>query len=469
MSLSIVILAAGQGKRMRSKTPKILHHLGGIALLEHVVTTASKLKSPIMPVIVYGYQGETVRHQLAHLNVNWVKQQEQRGTGHAVMQALPFIPESNHVLILYGDVPLISLETLQKLLTTTPDNALGLITTMLPDPEGFGRIIRNTHHEIINIIEEKEATAEERRICEINSGIYLMPSLYLKKWLSLLKNDNAQQEYYLTDIIHQAVTEKITIHSIHPNDPIEVLGVNDQLQLMQLERHYQKNMAEKLMNQGVRLLDANRFDLRGELIVGQDVLLDVNVIIEGRVIIGNHCHIGANTILRNVTIGDHVDIKAHCVIDGAEIADHACVGPFARLRPGTRIKAHADIGNFIEIKNSLVGEYTKIHHVGYIGDSELGKRVNIGAGTITCNYDGENKHKTIIGDQAFIGSNTSLVAPVTIGENATIGAGSIITRDAAPNQLTLSRVPQSTIPQWRRKKVKKGENSSGSSTNNGSK
>lgn len=453
MSLSIVILAAGQGKRMQSQTAKVLHSLGGLTLLEHVVATATKLKASSMPLIVYGYQGEKIKHQLAHLNVLWVEQIEQRGTGHAVMQALKSIPEHDRVLILYGDVPLITADTLQRLLTTTPKEAIGIVTTHLPNPQGLGRIIRNKENHIVRIIEEKDATEEELKLTEVNSGIYVIPALYLNQWLGNLNNVNAQQEYYLTDLIHRAASQHVKIHSISPKDYHEILGINDQVQLMYLERYYQKQVAEKLMQRGVRIYDANRFDLRGELTCGQDVVIDINVIIEGKVVIGNNCIIGPNTILRNVIIGDHVEIKANSVIEGAEIGSHCFIGPFARLRAGTCVASYAEIGNFIEIKNSIIGEYTKVHHVGYLGDSELGKRVNIGAGTITCNYDGINKHQTIIGDAAFIGSNTELVAPVKIGEGATIGAGSTITRDAPAHQLTLARANQRSIPDWKRKKA----------------
>lgn len=451
MSLSIVILAAGQGKRMHSQLPKVLHCLAGKPLLEHVVQSSLPL-SPAAPIVIYGNQGERVRQKLSNLNLTWVEQQQQLGTGHAVLQALPKIPLENNVLILYGDVPLITSDTLQQLINNTPANALGIITAHLPQPAGFGRIVRDSKNNILRIVEEKDATDTERSLHEINSGIYLLPARYLQKWLPTLKNHNSQQEVYLTDIIQCAVKDKVPIYSWEPTQYEEILGVNDCMQLAQAERFYQRSVAEKWMRQGVTLYDPNRFDVRGELTVGQDVTIDVNVILEGRVIIGNHCTIGANTVLRNVILSDHVQIKENCVIDGAEIAEHCILGPFARIRPGTRVAPHVQVGNFIEIKNSVIGSHTKIHHVGYIGDSELGKQVNIGAGTITCNYDGANKHKTIIGDDAFIGSNTELIAPITIGAGATIGAGSTITRDAPPQQLTLCRGQQRSIANWKRKK-----------------
>jgi bifunctional UDP-N-acetylglucosamine pyrophosphorylase/glucosamine-1-phosphate N-acetyltransferase len=450
MALSIVILAAGQGKRMYSQLPKVLHRLGGKALLEHVAHTAEKLSPTQAPIVIYGHQGETVRHHLSGLNVTWVEQTAQLGTGHALLQALPHIPDDNRVLCLYGDVPLISLDTLQHFIKTIPDHALGIITAQLSQPKGLGRMIRDDKNQIINIIEDKDLTDEQRHINEINSGIYLFPAHFLQKALTNIENNNAQKEYYLTDTIHIATQNNIAIHSIQPTSTDEILGINDKVQLAYLERAYQRQLAEKMMRQGVTVLDPNRLDIRGELIVGQDVLIDTNVIIEGHVRIGDHCIIGPNTILRNTIIKDHVEIKANSVIDGAEIASHCIIGPFARIRPGTLLASHSHIGNFVEIKNSEIGEGSKVNHLSYIGDSTVGIKVNIGAGTITCNYDGINKSRTFIGDGAFIGSNSSLVAPLSIGEHATIGAGSIITKDAPAKQLTLCRAQQRSIENWRR-------------------
>ncbi len=452
MSLSIVILAAGQGKRMNSSLPKVLHCLAGKSLLEHVVQNALQLGPATPPLVIYGHQGEIVRKTLSHLAVTWIEQPQQLGTGHAVSQALPHLPESNRVLILYGDVPLVTSNTLEQFIQNTPADALGLITAHFPRPNGLGRIVRDKQNKIVRIVEEKEATATERAIQEINSGIYLVPARYLNQWLPQLKNTNAQQEFYLTDLVHFAIENGVSIVSQQPAEHEEVAGINDCIQLATAERFYQRRYAENLMRQGVTLYDPNRFDVRGELTTGRDVIIDVNVIIEGRVIIGNHCIVRSNTVLRNVVIADHVEIKENCVIDGAEIAEHCVIGPFARIRPTTAVGSDVQIGNFIEIKNSIIDSHTKVHHVGYIGDSELGKRVNIGAGTITCNFDGANKHKTIIGDDAFIGSNTELVAPVTIGEGATIGAGSTITRNAPAQQLTLCRAQQRSIANWQRKK-----------------
>lgn len=450
MSLSIVILAAGVGKRMVSQLPKVLHLLGGKTLLERTVHTTLKLKPAQPPLVVYGYQGETVRHTLANLNVQWIEQTEQLGTGHAVLQALPHIPLEDRVLILYGDVPLISLATLKRFIAETPLDAVGIITAHLSHPADLGRVIRDANNKIIRVVEERDANETQRAINEINSGIYLIPAHYLKKWLPKLTPANAQQEYYLTDIINSAVEENIPIHSIQPQHYEEVLGVNDRVQLAHLERFYQRQCAEAFMRQGVTLLDPDRFDVRGELVIGKDVTIDVNVIIEGHVTIGNNCVIGPNTLLRNMLVGDNVEIKANSVIDGAEIASDCVIGPFARIRPGTVIDTQAHIGNFVEIKNSLIGSATKINHLSYIGDSEVGKQVNIGAGTITCNYDGANKNHTVIKDNVFVGSNAVLVAPLTIGEGAYIAAGSTITRDAPANQLTICRARSRTIEHWKR-------------------
>jgi bifunctional UDP-N-acetylglucosamine pyrophosphorylase/glucosamine-1-phosphate N-acetyltransferase len=441
---------------MYSTLPKVLHRLGGKTLLEHVLHTAYALNTDPAaqqaPIVIFGHEGEKVQQALTHLEVTWVHQTEQLGTGHAVMQALPHIPDNHPVLILYGDVPLISPETLNKFISNTPRDAIGILTANYPNPTGLGRIIRDQTGKISQIIEEKDATDTERMITEVNSGIYLIPAGFLKKWLPTLKSHNAQQEYYLTDIISIATQENRPIYSMTPSSYEEILGINDRIQLSQAERYYQLREANKLMRQGVTLADPARLDIRGDLTVGRDVFLDINIIIEGRVAIGNHCIIGPHTVLRNVVLGDHVTIHANSVIEGAEIAEKCIIGPFARIRPGSQLAASTHIGNFVEIKNSTVGTGSKINHLTYIGDSEIGKHVNIGAGTITCNYDGANKHRTIIGDQAFIGSATQLIAPVTIGEGATIGAGSTITRFAPPHQLTLCRTTQRTIENWQRPK-----------------
>lgn len=449
MSIQAVILAAGKGKRMHSRLPKVLHKIAGKSLLEHVLTTALNV-SPLHPIIIHGHQGKILQTTLAHYEAKWIEQAEQLGTGHALLQALPSIDEDDHVLILYGDVPFISQETLTHLIETTPSNAIGMLTATLENPKGYGRIKRDKHQQMIGIVEEKDATEAERLITEINPGIYFVPAKFLKKWLPKLNNHNAQAEYYLTDIIAHAVKENIFIHSVQPLRPEEIFGVNDKLQLAHLERFYQHQQAQKLMRHGVTLYDPARLDIRGEVQVGRDVSIDVNVILEGHVVIGDECVIGAHCILRNVILAERVEVKANSLLDGAEIAADCIIGPFARIRPGTVLAKGVHVGNFVEIKNSEINEGSKINHLSYVGDADVGKHVNIGAGTITCNYDGVNKHRTIIESHAFIGSNTELVAPVKIGEGATIGAGSTITRDAPPQQLTLARTPQQTIKGWQR-------------------
>jgi bifunctional UDP-N-acetylglucosamine pyrophosphorylase/glucosamine-1-phosphate N-acetyltransferase len=450
MAIQTVILAAGQGKRMHSKLPKVLHHLAGKPLLEHVIHTAWQVTQSRLPIIVYGHEGEMIRHHLTHLNVDWVEQKEQLGTGHALMQAMPHFQDDDQILILYADTPLISSETLKHLLTSTPKNAMGMVTAEVQNPHGYGRIKRSQKN-IIGVIEEKDATHDERKITEINPGIYLASGAQLRQWLPQLKNKNAQTEYYLTDMIALSVQNQIPIHAVQPHAREEILGVNDRIQLAQLERIYQRQQAEKWMLRGVTICDPSRLDIRGEVQIGRDVVLDVNVILEGRVVIGDGCKIGPNTILRNTILGADVSVKANSLIDGAEIASGCVVGPFARLRPGTTLESDVHIGNFVEIKNSAIDKASKVNHLSYIGDSEIGKYVNIGAGTITCNYDGMNKHRTIIGDDVHIGSDTQLIAPVTIGEGATIAAGSTIVKDVPPHQLTLTQqIKQRIIPKWQR-------------------
>lgn len=456
MAIQVVILAAGQGKRMHSHVPKMLHMLAGKPLLEHAIATALRISPAQPPIIVYGHQGNVIREHLSHYNVSWVLQKEQLGTGHALLQALPEIADDDHVLVLYGDVPLISETTFKQLIEQIPHDALGLLTAHLINPEGYGRIKRDHTHQIIGVIEEKEASIQERTITEINSGIYFVAAKYLKKWLPLLQNQNAQREYYLPDIIALAVAEKKAIAAVQPATPEEVLGVNDHIQLSQLERHYQRSLAEKLMRQGITIYDPARLDIRGEVNIGSDAVIDVNVILEGHVKIGHGCVIGPHSILRNVQLGDRVEVKAHSVIDGAEIADDCIIGPFARIRPGTILGPHVHIGNFVEIKNSDINKGSKVNHLSYVGDSDIGKHVNIGAGTITCNYDGMNKQKTVIGDDVHIGSDTQLVAPVTIGEGATIGAGSTVTKDVPAHQLTLTaKLEQRSIKDWQRPEKEK--------------
>ena len=443
---------------MQSHLPKVLHTLAGKPLLLHVIDTAMALSPAVAPIIVYGHKGQTLRDALSFKKVIWVEQQDQLGTAHAVLQSLPEVSNRDHILVLYGDVPLIAEQTLKKLIDTTPADAIGMLTANLANPAGYGRIKRDSNNHITGIIEEKDATEQERKLTEINPGIYYVPTVLLNKWLPNLENNNAQNEYYLTDIIALAKKENIPVHAIQPARQEEILGVNDRVQLAQLERFYQRQYAEKLMRNGVTIYDPARIDVRGELHTGLDVVIDVNVIIEGKVTIGNECVIGANTILRNTILGDRVAVKPNSIIDGAEIASDSQIGPFARIRPGTMLAAHAHVGNFVEIKNSVIGAGSKVNHLSYIGDSDVGQRVNIGAGTITCNYDGANKHKTVIGDDVHIGSDTQLVAPVTIGAGATIGAGSTVIKDAPAQQLTLThKIEQRSVKGWQRPVKKEKE------------
>lgn len=455
MAIQVIILAAGAGTRMHSAYPKIMHHLGGKPLLEHVMTKALSLSPDTPPIVIYGHQGEVVKNAFDHYHLRWVRQKEQLGTGHAVREALPFLSNEDQVLILYGDVPLVSPLTLQRLLALTKENKVGLITAQLPHPKGYGRILRDQENKIIGIIEEKDASDKERLITEINSGVYALPAFFLKKWLPTLSNQNAQEEYYLTDVIAQAVKEGIDIESVPAIFIEEILGVNDRVQLAELERFYQRQQAETLMRKGVTIYDPNRLDIRGDVRIGRDTTIDVNVILEGDIHIGEGCIIGPHCILRNVMLGDRVEIKANTIMDGVEVGDECIIGPFARLRPGTVLSKCVHVGNFVELKNSAVHEMSKINHLSYIGDSEIGKRVNVGAGTITCNYDGVNKHQTIIGDDVFIGSDTQLIAPVIIGSGATIGAGSTIVKNVPEHQLTLTqRIEQRIMGGWQRSKKK---------------
>ena len=448
MKLGIVILAAGQGSRMKSRLPKVLHSLAGRPLLAHVLETARAL-SPERIVVVYGHGGEQVRSAFEDDDLRWVEQREQLGTGHAVQQALPELEGLDHVLVLYGDVPLIRAGSLRHFIDTT-ESALGLMTVTLDDPSGYGRIVRDEAGNVLRIVEEKDVGDAEKAIAEINTGIMLLGVERLRAWLQQLSPENAQGEYYLTDVIAMAVHEGVAIHVAQPADPVEVQGINDRQQLAWLERVLQRWQAEELMERGVTLLDPERFDLRGSLTTGMDVTLDVNVLIEGEVILGDNVRIGANSVLRNVRIDDDVTILENCVIEESHVGPGSRLGPFSRLRPGTRLVGAAHVGNFVEIKNSTIGQGSKVNHLSYIGDTRMGAGVNIGAGTITCNYDGAYKHQTLIGDDAFIGSNAALVAPVSIGDGATIGAGSVIAKDAPEQKLTLARPRQVTVEGWQR-------------------
>ena len=448
-SWAVIILAAGQGTRMLSDRAKVLHILGGKPLLTHVIESAQHL-NPAQICVVYGHNGEKVRAALSSLPVIWVEQNPQLGTGHAVATALPYLTHTENVLILYGDVPLIQPATLEVLLSATLSGALALLTVELIDPTGYGRILRDNLSQVIGIIEEKDATPEQRNIHEINTGIMAVNKSALVKWIAQLDNRNSQGEYYLTDIVHLAVKDKITVKTIHPQSIIEVLGVNNRMQLAELERAYQARWTKKLMEHGVTLRDPARCDIRGELKHGRDVEIDLDVILEGNIQLGNRVKIGPYCYLKDATIGDDVEIRAYSHLEDVKINANCIIGPFARLRPGTELGNQVHIGNFVEIKQSTIAAETKINHLSYIGDAQVGRQVNIGAGTITCNYDGAHKHRTIIGDQAFIGSDTSLVAPVEIGAGATIGAGSVITRNAPAGELTLARTPQQTHFGWER-------------------
>lgn len=450
MELSIVVLAAGQGTRMKSPLPKVLHTIGGRSMLDHVVTTALEL-NPQNIVIVHGFEGEQVRKYFTHLPLQWVCQERQLGTGDAVATALPLIPLGHRVLILYGDVPIIASDTLKRLLRTTPQNAVGLLTVTASDPKGLGRIIRDANGEIIRIVEEKDANEAEKQIKEVNTGIFAVPCNLLAKWLPALENNNAQGEYYLTDIVRFAAKDQIQTVSTVPGVPEEVLGVNDKVQQVALERFYQKRQAQRYMREGVWIADPYRFDLRGELEVGEDVKLDINIVLEGRNRIGKNSEIGPNCFIKNCDIADNVKILANSYLEDAKVGSNCTIGPFARLRPGAILAEKVAVGNFVEIKNTTIGKDSKINHLSYLGDAKVGERVNVGAGTITCNYDGAHKHPTIIEDDVHIGSDTQLVAPLTVKRGATIGAGSTLTKDVEGNALTVTHaLSHRHIKDWKR-------------------
>lgn len=434
---------------MRSRLPKVLHTLAGKTLLEHVYFTADKLPHRAIH-IVYGYGGRQVPEALPHLQAQWVEQSEQLGTGHAVAQALPHIPATDHVLILYGDVPLITAGTLDRLVAAAGDSGFSLLTCHIDNPHGYGRIVRNEQGEITCIVEQRDAAKQELAIQEINTGMMVVRCDLLQCWITALERNNSQGEYYLTDIVGMAVSDGVRIDTISPEAEAEISGINDHMQLAEVERFYQMVQAHNLMKRGVKFADPARFDLRGRLQTGADVSIDVNVILEGEVSLGNDVRIGANCVIRNTVVGDGVSIEPNCVIDNAVIGARCRVGPFARIRPDTELSENVQVGNFVEIKKSIVAEGSKINHLSYIGDSEIGRDVNIGAGTITCNYDGANKHRTVIQDDVFVGSDTQFVAPVTIGAGATIAAGATITRDVEAGALGISRVEQKSIPKWKK-------------------
>ena len=446
MRLDVVVLAAGQGTRMRSTLPKVLHRLAGKPMVCHVLDTARELEAQRLHVVV-GHGAEQVREALAEYPLHFALQAEQKGTGHAVAQSMDGLGDGK-VLILYGDVPLIRRETLAALLAQVSETRMGLLSVMLDDPTGYGRIVRDTNDEVVAIVEQKDASASELAIHECNTGIMAMTATQLRRWLPQLSANNTQGEYYLTDVIAMAAAEGVAIATAQPVEPLEVEGVNNRLQLARLERAYQGRIAEELMLQGVALYDPSRIDVRGRLRCSHDVEIDVGCVFEGDVELGEGVRIGAHCVIRNSRIGAETVIEPHSVIDTAVVAGHSHIGPFARLRPGTRLAAGVKIGNFVETKNAELGEGSKINHLSYVGDARLGRDVNVGAGTITCNYDGANKYVTEIGDDAFIGSNTALVAPVSVGSGATIGAGSTISRDVPDGALGVSRARQLNKPDW---------------------
>ncbi|UCV03944.1 bifunctional UDP-N-acetylglucosamine diphosphorylase/glucosamine-1-phosphate N-acetyltransferase GlmU [Dechloromonas denitrificans] len=452
--MNIVILAAGQGKRMHSNLPKVLHPIAGKALAQHVIDTARAL-APEKMVVVYGHGGDVVRSTLAADDLAWARQEPQLGTGHAVAQAVPALGASGQTLVLYGDVPLTRVDTLKRLLHAGKD-ALSILTVDLANPTGYGRIVRDAVGNVQRIVEEKDATAEEKAIREVNTGIMAIPSGRLADWLGRLSNNNAQGEYYLTDIVALAVAEGLPVRTAQPDGEWEVLGVNSKVQLAELERVHQRNIAEAMLVGGVRLADPNRIDVRGEVSYGRDVSIDVGCVFEGKVELADAVEVGPYCVLKNVKVGAGSRIAAFCHFEDAVIGPDGVLGPYARLRPGTELGPEVHIGNFVEVKKSIIGAQSKANHLAYIGDAEIGQRVNVGAGTITCNYDGANKHKTIIEDDVFIGSDTQLVAPVTVGRGATLGAGTTLTQNAPPDALTVSRAKQLTLTGWRRpQKVKK--------------
>ncbi len=453
MPLSVVILAAGKGTRMKSSTPKVLHKLANKSLLEHVYDTAKNLGAEEI-VIVYGHGGEQVKQTCQHFDAKWVEQKEQLGTGHAVMQAFDAVNLNNNVLILYGDVPLTKKQTLEELLNNS-EGKVALLSVILDNPFGYGRILRNDKQQVVGIVEQKDASEAQQKITEVNTGILACNGESLKTLLSKIDNRNSQGEYYLTDIFALAASDGIEIKTAQAQSSYEVEGVNNRLQLATLERIYQRNIADELMTNGVALADPARIDIRGTADISNDVYIDINVVIEGAVKIGSGSSIGPNCVIMNSTIGENVTIKANSVLDNTLIENDCEVGPFARLRPGTHLCKNAKVGNFVEIKKSTIGDGSKVNHLSYVGDTEMGKNVNIGAGTITCNYDGANKFKTIIGDNVFVGSDTQIVAPVEIASGVTVAAGTTLTKDVEENILVISRTPQKSISGWQRPKKNK--------------
>ncbi|KLV03966.1 bifunctional N-acetylglucosamine-1-phosphate uridyltransferase/glucosamine-1-phosphate acetyltransferase [Photobacterium aquae] len=448
MTFSTVILAAGKGTRMYSNLPKVLHKMAGKPMVKHVIDTCQSLNSSNIH-LVYGHGGEQMHSALAKESVNWVLQAKQLGTGHAVAEAAANFSDDEKVLITYGDVPFISRQTIRNLLDAQPNGGIALLTVLLDDPSGYGRIVRR-NGPVVAIVEQKDATEEQKLIKEVNTGVMVANGGDLKRWLSQLTNNNAQEEYYLTDVVAIAHNEGRAVEAVHPERAIEVEGVNNRVQLARLERAYQQLRANQLLEKGVMLRDPSRFDLRGELTHGKDIEIDINVVIEGRVTLGNNVVVGAGAILKDCVVADDSVIKPYSVIENAIVGQRCQVGPFSRIRPGTELDDEAQIGNFVEAKNVRLGKGSKANHLTYLGDAQVGERVNIGAGTITCNYDGANKFKTEIGDDVFVGSDTQLIAPVTVASGATIGVGSTITRSVGEGELVVTRVPVKTVSNWKR-------------------
>ena len=449
MSLSVIILAAGKGTRMKSSKPKVMHTLGGKSLLQHVIDTARQL-NPCELAVVCGNGASEVVPYLQAQGINTVMQHEQHGTGHAVEQAKDFFQKSDQVLVLYGDVPMIELATLQALINEGDSTSLKVLTALLDDPTGYGRIVRDVDDKMLCITEEKDADEQTKLINEVNTGIMCITAKWLDDTLAKLDNNNAQGEYYLTDLIAMAVEQGIEINSVTSEDEMEVAGVNNRVQLAELESYYQQKRATELMMAGVTLRDPARVDIRGDMNVGQDITVDINVIFEGTNTIGDNVKIDANCIIKDAIISEGAHILPNTIIESSEIGANVSVGPFARLRPGTVLSANAKVGNFVEIKNANIGEGSKVNHLSYIGDTDMGSDVNIGAGVITCNYDGANKHRTTIGDHVFVGSDSQLVAPVTVENGATIGAGTTLRKDAPEGSLTLTKSEQRTVTGWKR-------------------
>lgn len=447
-TISAVILAAGKGTRMYSDLPKVLHKVAGKPMVKHVIDTAKTLGANNIHLI-YGHGADLLKQHLHNEPVNWVLQAEQLGTGHAMQQAAPHFDDKEDIILLYGDAPLVTTETLQRLCTAKPENGIALLTVELADPTGYGRIIRE-NGQVTAIVEQKDANPQQLQITEVNTGVMVASGADFKRWLSRLENNNAQKEYYITDVIGFANQDGCEVVAVQATDRMEVEGANNRLQLNQLERYYQQRQATQLALQGITFADLNRIDVRGELIHGKDVEIDINVIIEGKVILGDHVRVGAGTILKNCQIASNVEIKPYSVIEETEIGESAVIGPFSRLRPGAKLAAQTHVGNFVEIKQANIGVGSKVNHLAYVGDAEVGSGCNIGAGAITCNYDGANKFKTIIGNNVFVGSDTQLVAPVTIADGATLGAGSTITKNVAENELVITRVAQRHIANWQR-------------------